>query len=171
MLAALLYLAVFPGLLAGPAQQGPSSKRPTAEAHIARIQYGSGAGMCMGYCYTATIIQSGMVRSVSRTNASLEGHQDKEHPDMKSQWKITAQDWERAKAAVDTGSLFSLPDKIGCPGCVDEPVDWITVDYSDGTKKTVTCNAGGPPTEIANKVKAALPRIPSKGLGPFQVNE
>jgi hypothetical protein len=162
MLAALLYLAVFPGSLAGPTQQGPPSNRPTAEAHIVRIEYGSGAGMCMGYCYTATTIQSGMVRSVSRTNASLEGQRDKEHPDLKSKWKITAKEWEQAKAAVDTDGLFSLPDKIGCPGCVDEPVDWITVDYSDGTKKTVMCNAGGPPTEIANKVKAALPTNPKQ---------
>ncbi len=64
------------------------------------------------------------------------------------------------------GGLFSLPDKIGCPGCVDEPVDWITVDYSDGTKKTVMCNAVGPPTEIANKVKAAIPTNSKQGMRP-----
>jgi len=57
---------------------------------------------------------------------------------------------------VDTESLFALPDKIGCPGCVDEPVDWITVDYSDGTTKSVMCNSGDQATEMADKVKAAL---------------
>ena len=117
-------------------------------------------GWC--YCYSQTTIQAGMVRSVSRTNYSLNGNRDIEHPDKKSKRKITTEQWERAKAAVDTESLFALPDKIGCPGCVDEPVDWITVEYSDGTTKSVMCNSGDPATEIADKVKAALARAPSK---------
>ena len=87
---------------------------------------------------------------------------------MKRKWRIDAEEWQRVKAAVDTDSLFSLPDRIGCPGCVDEPVDWITVDYSDGTEKSVFCNVGDPATIMADKVKNALPRIPKRGLGPFK---
>lgn len=165
MVVSLLYVALFPGLLlaAGPGQQSPPPKRPGAEAHIVRIEYGSSSGMCIGYCHSETTIQAGMVRSVSRTNFSLSGYRDKEHPDMNSKGKITAEQWERAKAAVDTESLFALPDRIGCPGCVDEPVDWIAVEYSDGTKKSVTCNSGGPATDMADKIKTVLARVPSKG--------
>jgi hypothetical protein len=46
---------------------------------------------------------------------------------------------------------------------VDQPVDWITVEYSDGTKKSVTSNSAGPATDMAGKVKAALALAPSKG--------
>jgi len=47
MVAAWMYLALFPILLAAaPGQQDPSPKRPTAEAHIVRIEYGSSSGMC-----------------------------------------------------------------------------------------------------------------------------
>jgi hypothetical protein len=103
-----------------------------------------------------------MVRSVSRTNYSLNGNRDIEHPDKKSTYKITTEQWEQAKAAVDTESLFALPDKIGCPGCVDEPVDWITVEYSDGTTKSVMCNSGDAATEMADKIKSALAQVPGK---------
>lgn len=102
------------------------------------------------------------VRSVSRTNYSLNGNRDTENPDKKSQRKITAEQWERAKAAIDTESLFALPERMGCPGCVDEPVDWITVTYSDGTEKTVLDNSAGPPTDMADKMKAALAEAPAK---------
>jgi len=138
----------------------PSARRETST--IVRIEYGSFSGMCIGYCHSQTTIQGTLVRSVSRTNYSLNGNRDKEHPDMKSKWKITTEQWQRAMAAVDTESLFALPERIGCPGCVDEPVDWITVEYSDGTTKSVMCNSGGPATDMVDKIKAALAPVPSK---------
>ena len=161
---ALLYLSLLPELLIVSAygQQNSSTKRPAPDARIVRIEYGSSSGMCYGYCYSQTIIQDGVIRSVSRTNYSLNGNRDIEHPDKKSKRKITADQWERAKTAVDTESLFALPDRIGCPGCVDEPVDWITVDYSDGTTKSVICNSGDAATEMANKVKTALAQVSTK---------
>jgi hypothetical protein len=161
----LLYVALFFSTLlaAGSDQQNPPPKRPGTEARIVRIEYGSSSGMCLGYCYSQTTIEEKMVRSVSRTNYSLSGNRDKEHPDKKSKWKITTEQWKRAKAAVDTESLFALPDRIGCPGCVDEPVDWITVEYNDGSTKSVLCNSGGPATDMADKIKAALAPEPRKG--------
>lgn len=162
---ALVYLPLLSGLLTVPAcgQQNSSAKRPGAGARIVRIEYGTSSGMCLGYCYSQTTIQAGMMRSVSRTNYSLNGNRDIEHPDKKSKHKITTDQWERAKAAVDTESLFALPDKIGCPGCVDEPVDWITVEYSDGTTKSVMCNSGDAATGMADKVKSALAQVSNKG--------
>ena len=162
---ALLCLALFfgPPPLAGQDQQTPAPMRPAPEAQIVYIEYGSSTGMCIGYCYSQTTIRARIVRSISRTNYSLNGHRDTEHPDRKNKRKITTEQWEHAKAAVDTESLFALPDRIGCPGCVDEPVDWISVEYSDGTKKSVMCNTGGPATDMADKVKAALAPTPSKG--------
>ena len=127
-----------------------------------RIEYGSSSGMCTGYCYSETTIQPMTARSVSRTNFSLNGYRDKEQPDMKIKWKITTEEWERAKAAIDPESLFAFPDRIGCPGCLDEPVDWITVKYSDGTEKSVICNRGGPATDVSDKIKAAIARVPAR---------
>lgn len=164
---ARLLAGLLPLLLLAPssAQQGNPPARPAANAHIVRIEYGSSSGMCMGYCYSQTIVQAGTARSVSRTNYSLNGNRDPGYPDIKKKWKITAEEWQRAQAAIDTEYLFSLPDRIGCPGCVDQPVDWITVEYSDGATKSVTCNSGDAATDIAEKVKAALVRPPK---GPAQ---
>lgn len=160
----LLCVSLFSGLLILSAfgQQNSSIKRPAQDAKILRIEYGSSSGMCLGYCYSQTTIQAGRLRLVSRTNYSMNGNRDIEHPDKKSKHKITPEQWERAKAAVDSESLFALPDRVGCPGCVDQPVDWITVDYSDGTTKTVICNSGDAATGIADKIKAALAEVPSK---------
>jgi hypothetical protein len=158
-----LFAATTLAALAAFAQQPAPPHQPAPDAHIVRIAYGSSSGMCLGYCQHETVVTPQAIRTLSRTNLSLSGYRDREHPDMKSRRKITAEQWQRAQAAVDTDSLFSLPDRIGCPGCVDEPVDWIEVEYSDGTKKTVECNAGGPPTHIADKVRAALaPAKPSR---------
>jgi hypothetical protein len=150
-------------LVLGFGQQPAPPAHPAANAHIVRIEYGSSSGMCVGYCYSQTIVQAGMARSVSKTNYSLTyGNHDKGYPDLKRKWKITVEEWERAQAAVDTQYLFSLPDVMGCPGCVDQPVDWIIVEYSDGTKKSVICNSGDAATDLADKVKAALVRPPRK---------
>lgn len=159
----LASLVLVGGLLSTAlSQDTPPPKRPAADAQIVRIEYGSESGMCYGYCYNQTVIVARAIRSVSRTNYSLNGNRDTENPDKKSRRKITAAQWERAKAAVDTESLFSLPDRMGCPGCVDEPVDWIEVDYSDGTKKSVMCNSGDLATDIVEKIKAAIAVEPSK---------
>lgn len=165
----LLYVVLSSRLLfaAGPDQQGQPGKRPTAGANIVRIEYGSSSGMCTGYCNSQTTIQPMTARSVSRTNFSLNGYRDTQQPDMKINWKITTEEWERAKAAVDTESLFGLPDRIGCPGCVDEPVDWISVKYSDGTEKSVICNRGGPATDMADKIEAAIARVHRRGPRPI----
>lgn len=150
-------LVLLGGLLSSTLGQDTSPpKHPAPDAQIVRIEYGSESGMCYGYCYNQTIIDARTIRHVSRTNYSLNGNRDSENPDKKSRRKITVAEWERAKAAVDTESLFALPDRMGCPGCVDEPVDWIQVDYSDGTKKSVMCNSGDLATDIVDKVKAAI---------------
>ena len=168
MIVTRLCLAMCSGLLlfAGTAlaQETSLQKRPSAEAHIVRIEYGWSCGICAGYAYRETVVEAGIARSVSKTNYSLNGIRDRANPDLKKKWKITAEEWDRAKAAIDTESLFAFPDRIGCPGCVDEPVDWIAVDYSDGTKKEIYANSGESAlTEMAENIKAALARAPKKG--------
>jgi hypothetical protein len=157
-------LAAF-GTLA-QAQAPAPPHRPAPDAYIVRIEYGSSSGMCTGYCQQETIVTPQAVRTLSRTNLAFSGYRDRRHPDLKSRQKITAEQWQRAQAAISTDSLFSLPETIGCPGCVDEPVDWIAVEYSDGTKKSVTCNMGGPATDIADKVRAALAPRPGNDQRP-----
>ncbi|HEX6802275.1 MAG TPA: hypothetical protein VF133_01225 [Terriglobales bacterium] len=140
----------------------PRTQRPPVDVLIVRIEYGSLGGMCFGYSYSQTILQARMMRSVLRTAESLNGSGDIELPDKRSKRKITTKQWEGAKAAVDSDSLFALPDWTGCPGCRDEPVDWITVEYSNRTMKSVMCNRGCPATDMVDKIRAALAPSPDK---------
>jgi hypothetical protein len=138
----------------------PPTQRPQVDAPIVRIEYGSSGGMCFGYSYSQTIIQARMMRSVLRTRESLNGNGDIEYPDKESKRKITTEQWKRAKAAVDTENFDPVPDR--CPGCFDRPVDWITVQYSDGTTMSVTCNRGCPATDMVDKIRAALAQASGK---------
>jgi hypothetical protein len=56
------------GLMAGTltAQQAPQAN-PSSDAHLVRVRTGSYAGMCIGYCDHETVIEPGLMRSVSRS--------------------------------------------------------------------------------------------------------
>ncbi len=165
MRVALLNLAFYVFVLfaaTASAQQSPPPKRPSAGAHLLRVEYGSSCGACAGYANHETVIEAGRARSVEKTNYSDLGIKDKQMPDRKRKWKITAEEWEGVKAAVTADDLFTLPSNINCAGCVDQPVEWITVEYSDGTSKTVVANSGEGLTPMIEDIKAALARPATK---------
>jgi len=143
-----------------PAPHPP--ERLQVDAPIVSIEYGSLNGIGVGYNYSQTIIQAGMMRSVLRTNDSLNGNRDMEHPDKKSERKITTEQWERAKAAIDLESFFVPVRDSGCPQSFDAPVDWVTVEYSSGLTESVRCDSGCPATDMEDRIKAALAQAPGK---------
>ncbi len=137
-----------PGLLAatlitcgaGFAQQ-PS---PVPDAKITRVRIGYTTTRCQGYCESSTTVEPGLMRSVSRSLS------DKKHyPEMKSEAAIAQEDWDNLLHFLDAKVLAAFTGRIGCPGCADEPVQWAEVEYSDGTKLTVSFNRGSAPPEIA----------------------
>lgn len=134
----------------------PPTWRPQIDAPILRIEYGSSGGLCFGYSDSQTIIQARMMRSVLWTS----GNRDSELPVKTSKRKITTEQWKRAKAAVDTKNFDPVPDR--CPTCFDRPVDWITVQYRDGTTLSVMCNRGCPATDMVDKIRAALAQASGK---------
>ena len=72
---------------------------------------------------------------------------------------ITKKDWDELKNFLDAKVLAAFSGRIGCPGCVDEMVEWVEVEFSDGTKKSVAYNEGNSPPLIA----ALLQKIRSIG--------
>ena len=133
------------GLMAGTlsAQQAPQPD-PSPDAHLVRIRTGSYAGMCIGYCDSETIIEPGSMRSVSR---SFSGK--RKYPEMKMKRSITKSDWDDLQHFLDAKVLGAFIGRIGCPGCADEMVEWVEVEFSDGTKKSVSYNEGSAPPLVA----------------------
>jgi hypothetical protein len=151
-----LWLSLFAtSLIAGTltAQQAPHVD-PSSDAHLVRIRTGSYAGMCIGYCDQETIIEPGSMRSISRSFS-----EKKKYPEVKMKNSITKKDWDELKNFLDARVLAAFSGRIGCPGCVDERVEWVEIEFSDGTKKAVAYNGGNAPPPIA----ALLQKI--RGIG------
>jgi hypothetical protein len=142
-------------LMAGTltAQQAPQSD-PPPNAHLVRVRTGSYAGMCIGYCDQETIIEPGSMRSISRPFS-----EKKKYPEVKMKYSITKKDCDELKNFLDAKVLAAFSGGIGCPGCVDERVEWVEVEFSDGTRKVVSYNEGNAPPLIA----ALLQKI--RGIG------
>lgn len=143
------------GLMAGTltAQQAPQAE-PSPDAHLVRVRTGSYAGMCIGYCDHETVIEPGLIRSVSRSFS-----EKKKYPEVKMKYSITKKDWDELKNFLDAKVLAAFSGRIGCPGCVDEMVEWVEIEFSDGTKKSVAYNEGNAPPLI----EALLQKI--RGIG------
>ncbi len=134
------------GLTIGSAlaqQAPPPSASPNAR--IVRIRSGSYAGMCYGYCAREeTTVKPGLIVAVSRSFS-----EKRKYPDVKLKRKITKEDWEDLQQSVNASVLAAFVGRIGCPGCADELVEWVEVQLSDGTKKSVFYNEGNAPPPIA----------------------
>lgn len=121
-------------------QQGPA-QNPSAHAYIVRVRTGSYVGRCVGYCDHETAIEAGSIRTLRRSWSDK-----KKYPDVTVQGRITKRDWEDLQHSINATVLAAFIGRIGCPGCADEPVEWAEVQFSDGTKKSVSYNVGnGPP--------------------------
>jgi hypothetical protein len=136
------------------AQQAP---QPDPAPHLVRLRTGSYAGMCIGWCESETIIESGSMRQISRAFSDK-----KKYPEMKTKYAIPNREWDDLQHSIDANVLAAFTGRIGCPGCADELVEWVEVEFSDGTKKAVSYNAGNSPAPIA----ALLQRIKAIGTKP-----
>ena len=84
---------------------------------------------------------------------------------MKSEWRISKEDWDDLLRFLDAKVLAAFTGRIGCPGCADQPLQSAEVEYTDGTKLTVSFNPGEAPPEIAalfSKIQAISAEPPPK---------
>lgn len=90
------------------------------------IKTGTTSGFCIGYCSKEFVISSeNIVYTQSGRDVS----------DRTKEFPFSESSWDRLIDLVDFQKFQSLPDKIGCPGCADAPVEWIEISYDDKTKK------------------------------------
>ena len=128
------------------AQQDRSpSQQPLARPHVVSIRDATSSGMCYGYCSDEIRIKGRSVRFFKRVNENRD-----RYPEREVKGKISQEEWEGLLKLVDKDALLAVPDRIGCPGCVDEIIEWTQVSFSDGTKKSVTDNLGQAPQPIAS---------------------
>jgi hypothetical protein len=117
--------------------------------------------MCYGYCSAQLEVESG--------EATLLNHsRDKDPnkcPDLRVRRDLSGTHWKELVQLVDREALLALPDRIGCPGCVDEVIESLEVRFSNHTKKSVQYNLGGAPKEIQSlsaRLAALLAKLDSE---------
>lgn len=133
------------------ARQAPQPN-PSPEAHLVRVRTGSYAGRCAGYCASETIIEPGSMQTISRTYSPEENY-----PDKKTKRAIAKQDWDDLARFINARVLAAFIGRIGCPGCADGGVEWAEVEFSDGTKKSVSYDKDrgpAPITELLQKIES-----------------
>jgi hypothetical protein len=141
----------------------PNQQEPALDAKIVRVRIGYSASVCQGYCNSETSVEQGLLRTVSKSLSDR-----KHYPEMKSEWRISSADWDDLLHFLDAKVLAAFTGPRGCPGCADQPVQWAEVDFSDGTKKAVSCNRGEAPPEIAalfSRIQKINPGPPPKTKG------
>jgi hypothetical protein len=146
------------------AQEPPVAKakdHPAKPPRVARMTFSQSSGMCYGYCYAELQVEPG---EATLLNQSRENDK-KKCPDLKVRADLSEKHWKELVQLVDREAMFALPDRIGCPGCVDEVVESLEVRFSDHTKKSVMYNLGNAPQEIqalSARLAATLKKLDSE---------
>jgi hypothetical protein len=136
--------------------RSPAERCLNAIANKVRAYAGFSSG---GYSAIETTIRPKSIRSVQWASDK------KKYPDLGAKRRIRKEDWDELQHAVDPVGLFALPDRIGSPGSADELVEWIEVEFSDGSKKSVAYNQGSTPPAIAKamqKIKMIETNLPTQ---------
>jgi hypothetical protein len=121
------------GLMSGTMFAQSQSHSPGAQ--IIRVRAITGAGMCIGYCIEELTIQKGRSRLLERPN-----EENRKYPDLKAKRKLTKQEWHELERSVDPEAKAAMVGPIGCPGCVDQVMVAIEIQFKDGSKKSLTYN-------------------------------
>lgn len=111
--------------------------QPHPPGDIVRVRTGTYCGMC-----TASFRESEMVVERGRiTEISKSGAGNPRIPTKARTGIIEFADWSAFRHYVADHVLAELTGSIECPGCLDERVEWVTVELRDRTTKSVYCNA------------------------------
>lgn len=90
------------------------------------IKTGTNSGFCLGYCSKEFIITPEKIVYIQS---------GREVPDKTKEISFSTETWTELKNLVDFQKFNLLPDKIGCPGCADAPVEWIEIASADKIKR------------------------------------
>ncbi|MCV0367318.1 MAG: hypothetical protein K5798_08685 [Nitrosopumilus sp.] len=98
------------------------------------IKTGTYAGHCIGYCAKEFLITPDKI-IFSQNGRDFISDEWSDLPEKTQEFTLSQAEWNGLIDLIDFDQFRSLPDKIGCPGCADAPVEWIEISYDDKTKR------------------------------------
>ena len=114
------------------------------------IRTGTDSGFCIGYCSKEFII------TPEKITYTASG---RDVPDKTKEIPSSKSTWNELIDLIDVQKFNSLPDRVGCPGCTDAPVEWIEITFGSKVKR-IEFESGDSIPEI-NKLILALQKIRS----------
>lgn len=98
------------------------------------IKTGTNAGRCIGYCIKDFTMTADKI-VYSQNGREFVSNVWVDLPQKTKETQLSKIEWKKLLDSVDFQKFNSLPDKIGCPGCADAPVEWIEISYGEKTKR------------------------------------
>jgi len=125
--------------------QGPIANAPQSSGggRVVRVQQGYSCGWCAGFGYHTQIT------TIEPSFIVWEGKEtmDKKNlPNRRVKRPISKREWQTLLRSIDADALKAVPQQSGCRSCVDQAESWLMVQYSDGSKISVSY---GPMSEPA----------------------
>ncbi len=123
--------------------QALATRQPTRQldgTDIIQVEIGEACGRCTMPAENIIVVRPQVLAWITR----LFGNEP-----QKSEYLINTENWDQVQSSIDSKVLSELVGQVGCPGCADEIVEWVEVQFQDGTKKSISYNRGSAPPEIA----------------------
>ena len=123
----------------------------------ALVRYGTTYGECLGYCTKSIEVFPTRVAFFA-----IARHPTKKPASVISEILLSQQEQDEARHLVSSVSLDGLPERIGCPDCLDGGAEWIEVNEGSHRKR-ITFERGMPPVQVrslANWLNAVQSRFP-----------
>jgi hypothetical protein len=122
-------------------QQTPAPRETrhhrAAPAHVVTIRFVTGAGLCGCYCGGELRVSAGQAMLLITPFSDCQRQNPAKYREFRVNADLSTKHWHELEELVNHDALFGLPDKIGCPGCTDGGTEFIEVEFSDRTKKSV----------------------------------
>ena len=97
------------------------------------VKYGTDGGRCIGYCRSEMTFKPGLLECLDQAPLNPKGY-----PPKSKRLTLSDGDWDKITSTISYQDLVSLPERIGCPGCADEGIEWVEIRQSGTESKRVT---------------------------------
>ena len=110
----------------------PCSRSADMKRQPLYVKYGTDGGRCTGYCRFEMTLKPGLLECLDQSPSNSKGY-----PPRSKRSALSASDWDKITSTISYEDLVSLPERIGCPGCADEGIEWIEIRQSGTESKRV----------------------------------
>jgi hypothetical protein len=107
------------------------------------VKYGTDGGRCAGYCRSEMTFKPGLLECLDQSPLNPE-----RYPPKSKRLPLSDSDRDKITSTISYHNLVSLPERIGCPGCADEGMEWVEIAQSGTESKRVTFSSHQSPPNL-----------------------